>query len=337
MRTLMLLFVGSILMISCSSKKELPDVSNIKVDLTTYRFEKDFFALDSASVYSGLEQLQAKYPGFGENFLVKILNANPRWSADTMTPYVGGFLNAYRQLYTDAEKKMSDFKPYEEEIRKGLQYVKYYFPKYKTPSKIITYIGPVDGYGDALSDDAFLIGLHHHLGKDYPIYKTDMVSQFYPEYITKKFEPEYIAINCMKNIVGDLYPENEDDRVLIYQMIEKGKRLYLLSQFLPETEDYKLIGYTKEQMKSCYKNEAWIWNLFTKNGYLQSADKDIIKNYVDEGPKTPELGEDAPGNIGSFAGWQIVKKYMKKHEGTTLEQLMNTDEEKIMKEAKYKP
>ena len=55
MRTLMLLFVGSILMISCSSKKELPDVSNIKVDLTTYRFEKDFFALDSASVYSGLE------------------------------------------------------------------------------------------------------------------------------------------------------------------------------------------------------------------------------------------------------------------------------------------
>ena len=66
-------------------------------------------------------------------------------------------------------------------------------------------------------------------------------------------------------------------------------------------------------------------------------DKNIIKNYLGESPKTPELGEGAPGNIGAFAGWQIVKKYMRQNPGISLPQLMNTDTEQIFQEAKYKP
>jgi hypothetical protein len=63
----------------------------------------------------------------------------------------------------------------------------------------------------------------------------------------------------------------------------------------------------------------------------------VIKNYIGESPKTQELGEASPGNIGSFAGWQIVKKYMDKNPGKTLKQLMSTDPELIFQEAKYKP
>jgi hypothetical protein len=43
-------------------------------------------------------------------------------------------------------------------------------------------------------------------------------------------------------------PEKESDKPLINQMIEKGKRLYILSRFLPNTDDYKLMGYTETQM-----------------------------------------------------------------------------------------
>jgi hypothetical protein len=84
-----------------------------------------------------------------------------------------------------------------EEIRKGLQYVKYYFPAYKVPEKIITYIGPLDGYGDIISEQGFLIGLHHHLGRNYSLYKTEMVREVYPDYISDRFEPAYIVVNCM--------------------------------------------------------------------------------------------------------------------------------------------
>jgi uncharacterized protein YjaZ len=98
-----------------------------------------------------------------------------------------------------------------------------------------------------------------------------------------------------------------------------------------------MIGFTDKQLADAYSHEAVIWDMFIKNSYLQVTDKNIIKNYIGEGPKTPELGEGAPGNIGAFAGLQIVKKYMQKNAATSLQQLMNLDAELIFQGAKYKP
>jgi hypothetical protein len=134
-----------------------------------------------------------------------------------------------------------------------------------------------------------------------------------------------------------LFPEKSDDKPLVNQMIEKGKRLYLLSRFLPGIDPNKLIGFTQKQWDDANSHEAVIWDLFVKNSYLQITDKNIIKNYIGESPKTAELGEGAPGNIGSYAGWQIVKKYMQKNAATTVQQLMNLDSEIIFQGAKYKP
>jgi hypothetical protein len=80
-----------------------------------------------------------------------------------------------------------------------------------------------------------------------------------------------------------------------------------------------------------------VWDLFVQNNFLQTTDNNIIKNYIGDSPKTQELGEAAPGNIGSFAGWQIVKKYAQKNPKLSLQQLMDTDVETIFQEAKYKP
>jgi hypothetical protein len=240
-------------------------------------------------------------------------------------------------MYDTAQIVFKDFSPYEKEIKKGLQFVKHYFPAYKDRKRIITYIGPLDGYGDILTDDDILVGLQHHLGKNFSLYKSTLVQETYPEYISNRFEPDYIAVNCMKNIVNDLYPEKMDDKPLVLQMVEKGKRLYILSKLLPKTEEYKLIGYTEEQLKAVYEHESAVWDLFVQNNFLQTIDNNIIKNYIGEGPKTQELGEASPGNIGSFAGWQIVKKFMQKNPEYSLQKLMGTDAELIFQQAKYKP
>lgn len=330
------LFVACILF-SCSNADKTPDVSDIKVELTSMRFERDLFTIDSANYTANLDMLISKYPTFGENFLATILNTDPKWSADSAADYVHGFTTAYRKVYDTAQIVFKDFTPYEKEIKQGLQFVKYYFPTYKDRKTIITYIGPLDGYGDILTDDAILVGLHHHLGKNFSLYKSAFVQETYPEYISNRFEPDYIAVNCMKNIVNDLYPEKMDDKPLVQQMVEKGKRLFILSKLLPKTEEYKLIGYTKEQLKAVYEHEAAVWDLFVQNNFLQTIDNNIIKNYIGEGPKTQELGEASPGNIGSFAGWQIIKKFMQKNPKTSLVELMTRDAETIFQQAKYKP
>lgn len=337
MRLVFVFIMMACALFSCNNGDKTPDVSNIKIELSTMRFEKDLFTLDTTNFTSKLDLLIARYPSFGENFLATILNTDPTWSADSAANYVHGFITAYKEVYDTAQKVFTDFTPFEKDIKQGLQFVKYYFPKFKEPKKIITYIGPLDGYGDILSDDAIIVGLHHHLGKSFSLYRSQIVQETYPEYISNRFEPDYIAVNCMKNILNDLYPERMEDKPLVQQMVEKGKRLFVLSNLLPKTEEYKLIGYTKEQLKAVYEHETAVWDLFVQNKFLQTIDNNIIKNYIGEGPKTQELGEASPGNIGSFAGWQIVKKFMQKNPKYTLQELMAADAETIFQQAKYKP
>jgi hypothetical protein len=337
MRLLFSLVVAVVFFASCNNN-DTPNVDNVKVNLTTERFDKDLFALDTNRMVPELDRLMTKYPGFGKTFLTQIINIDPQWSPDSMANYIKAFIGSYRNIYDSSEKIFISFSKYEKEIKKGLQYVSHYFPAYKLPTKVYTYIGPLDGTGDGLSEDGLCIGLQSHLGGDFSLYKTTWVQETYPDYMSRRFEPSYIAVNSMNRIVEDMFPEkSNDDKTMVVQMVEKGKRLYLLSKFLPATPEFKLIGYTEKQYKECLDHEASIWALFVQNNMLQTIDYNIIKNYVGEGPKTPELGEASPGNIGSFAGWQIVKKYMDKNPKTELKDLMAMDAEKLFQEAKYKP
>ena len=328
-----------LLFFSCTGTSDQPDVSGITVNVKLQRFEQGLFEMDSIALYHQLDSFVASYPDFGDVFMTQVLNCDPRWSDDTLVSYVYGFTHssAYRSVFDSAEKLFGDFGKYEKELAKALQLQQYYFPQYPTPQKIITYVGPLDGQGDGVADNALVVGLHHHLGAGSEFYKSDWLRTTYPEYITRRFEPNTITVNCISALIRDMYPDNFEDQVLIDQMVERGKRLYLLQQLLPENPEHLLIGYTEQQWNDCIDHESVIWNFFNSNQLLQSNDYNAIKNYVNDGPKTQELGAASPGNIGSFIGWRIVKKYMKKNKETSLMALMKTPAAHILEKAKYKP
>ena len=337
------LFLGLVAAIfcSCSNADKIPDVSDIKINLSTQRFEQDLFKADTNHMAQEIDRLQQIYPGFMPNFMTQIINADPQWSNDSVASYVKHFMEAFKNVYDSSQLLYNNFSTYENAIKKDLQYVNYYFPEYKIPTKIITYIGPLDGFGDIISPDALMIGLQLHLGKNSVFYKSTMVQETYPDYISRQFEPEFISINAAKVIANDMYPEKNDDLPMVQQMVQKGKILYMLSKLLPYTDENKLIGYSKDELAMCKQNERMIWDLFLQNNYLQVTDKNIIKNYIGESPKTQEISNDnggnAPGNVGSFAGWQIVKKFMGKNSSTKLPDLMSMDPEAIYEQSKYKP
>ena len=98
----MRLLFGFIIMISlfsCITQNKTPDVSSIKVELNTQRFEQQFFALDTGNIMPQLNQLIAAYPSFGENFMGTILGINPQWSADTTATYIKQFIAYSRNIY----------------------------------------------------------------------------------------------------------------------------------------------------------------------------------------------------------------------------------------------
>jgi uncharacterized protein YjaZ len=111
----------------------------------------------------------------------------------------------------------------------------------------------------------------------------------------------------------------------------------MLDALLPNTADSIKTGYTANQLEGCIKNEKSIWSFFVQGNLLFEREPSIVSPYVTDGPKTQEISEAAPGNIGTFIGWQIVKKWMQANPKTSLEQLMQIPTMTIFNDAGYKP
>ena len=136
MKYLFLILV-SIVLFSCNNGEKVPDVSTVQVQLSTQRFDQELFKLDSNNFNNGLQQLAHKFPSFAPNFLYTILGADPKWASDSTAAYVKAFVSSYKKVYDSSQALFNNFLPYENEIKKGLQFVKYYFPNYKLPQNII--------------------------------------------------------------------------------------------------------------------------------------------------------------------------------------------------------
>ncbi len=324
-----------LILFACNNEKPIPDVSNIKIDVQLKRFDRDLFAVDTNNVEASLNRLQQQYGSFVNDYLYNIMVLPPQ--PDTVTQKIKLFLHDYNSVYAASEKQFSNFDNAFSQIRKGLQYVKYYFPEYKTPANITTFIGPVEGYANVLTQSGLAVGLQLYLGKDFSVYHSEFITEVYPDYQQRRFEAAYIPVNCMKNVISDIYPEKNGSDPLVYQMIDAGKRLYMLDHFLPQLADSLKTGYTQQQLDGCYDNEAGIWNYFVQNNLLFITDPIQAKDYMQDGPYTEVLGHASPGFIGQFIGWQIIKKWMGTHATVTLPQLMSIPEKQIYDETKYKP
>lgn len=337
MTRIVVIICSIIFFVSCNSRK-IPDVSGIKVDLKLYRFDRDFFLIDTNHLDNSLQELHQKYPGFMQDFIFNILALPPQPDSNKVVEkQIKSYVSTYRPLKDSAELIFSDFSTVQKEITKGFSFVKYYFPEYQLPKKLITFIGPLDSYGNILTSDAIAVGLQLYMGSNYSLYANPAVQEQYPTYISRRFQKEYIAVNSIKAIIGDLFPDNTAGNPLIEQMVESGKRLYLLDQFMPETADTLKTGYSKIQLEGCYSNESTIWSYFVQNDLLFSTEPSLTRDYMNDAPKTQAFGENSPGLIGQFVGWQIVKKWMKKNEKKSLAEMMRTSAKTIFDEAKYKP
>ena len=318
--------------VSCERPRRAPDVSSVQIPFTIERFEKDFFSIDTLHLEASLEGLSKKYPGFLQDFLYNIIGTTPEQALNELPK----FLSTY-QIWHKAIQSDQVLEPYFMQVRTGCKYVKYYFPQYALPKKLITFIGPVNGFGNVLTPEALAVGLQVYMGKDFAWYASGEGQQLYPPFMSRRFEPEYIPVNCMKNIIDDLYPNKSAGRPLVEQMIESGKRVALLSFLLPNLSDTLITGYTAAQLDACKASEKGIWSYFVQNNLLFGSDPTYTRDYLTDSPGTPELGDQAPGNIGQFCGWQIVKKWMDQQKDMHPDKLMKTPAATIFQEAKYKP
>jgi hypothetical protein len=335
----------AILLLSCNNKNSAPDVSGIKADVTIHRFDKDFFSLDTMQVQPSLQKLEEKYPAFLPLYFTFFAPVQDI-ARQQGIPFNEALVSYYRfikPLYENVANKFSNLGPIKKGLDENLRYVKYYFPAFETPV-VLTSVeslnpdNPDEIYGTTYFQDTLVISLQMFLGKDYEAYDPTR----YPDYLRRRFEPEFIVPNSVRSIVGELYRDTSQTFSLVEQMIEKGKQWWLTKKFLPHTEDSLITGFTAMQTKWVKAEEGNIWGYINQNENLFSIEQAAIQNYIGEAPFTQSLphgnnGEGAPGNIGPWIGWRIIENFEKNNKKLSVPQILRTPAKRIFEGSKYKP
>lgn len=334
------------MLVACRQKTGLPESALAPIPIEVSRFDKDFFAIDTTRLDSGLNHLAAKYPDFYPAYLTAVLGINP---ADTLAAAaVKAFIASYRPVFFEGDLVLKQHEAaWKQQTEKGLQWLRYLVPGFKpdSPFVLTPFIGPMDAfeafstgdYGDVRTTNGAGIAMQLHLGQQNEWYNQGLQNGIFYRYQVRRFEPEMVVVNVLKTVLDDIFPYKAEGKPLVAEMVEKGKRLALLKRCLPEVPDSLLVGYSGSQLEGCLANEAVVWQFFVKNDLLYGTDPSINQQYIKDGPKTPELGEASPGYIGLFTGWRIVEKYLDNYPDTKMTDLMEMDPEVLFQRSRYKP
>ena len=306
-----------------------------EIILPMERLDQVLFNMDTAHIKDSLLERNTPYPFLSEVLLKQMLAIDSGNNEAALL----SFLNAYRPIYT-AVQKLNAPAIAHPQLQTLFKNIHYYFPAYNLPKKIIYFIGPLDGFGNSIGSDYMAVGLQMFLGDTSSWYQSEQIQKYFPSYISRNFTPRFIPITAAKNLVQDIAPNSRVSRSLIIEMLELGKRQYILKKILPQSDDADLFGYSAAQYAATTNAEQDIWSYLLKMNLIYSKDPKVARQLLSEGPFSIYFGNEIPGNVGVFIGYQIVKSWMTQQteqDQSNLIALLQTPAEKIFAESKYKP
>lgn len=306
-------------------KRKGPSIRKVKLDIKVDHFEKDFFALDTNRDYIdlGLKRLKIKYGQFYDDFLYNIAAFSMDDAA--LPEEIHTFIVENRYLFDSIQVYIPHLDRQLKKIENALKRAKIYFPDLPLPSRIITYIGPMDGYGSFASKAGLGIGLQHFLGRRFTGYRSDYLMSLFGQQRLHQFAPEYIAPATINRWITKVFPDKAGRYTLKDKMIEEGRKLYVLKALLPDLPDSLIFGYSGRQMEWCEHNSYLIKKYFEHEKLLKTQKPEIIVEYISDNQRPTRLPSEYPNNIGRYLGFLYVKEYMNDHIKNDLPQLMKKE------------
>ncbi|RDV14080.1 gliding motility lipoprotein GldB [Pontibacter diazotrophicus] len=308
---------------------ELPDeIASVPVTVQIERLEKSFFDANSPQDVAAF--LQAN-PMFADKYLQA---GNQPPDSPLLTSLYDMATNpALDSLAQQASQRFGDMEEEQQQLERAFKVVKYHYPEFYVP-QVKTFVTGLGTMGNDLfvSDSLLVFGLDYFIGKS-----ASYRPQVY-DYILSRYEREKMVPAAML-LLSDRYNRTDaSDRTLLAEMLNIGKAYYFVETVLPCTADSAIISYTSQQIADVNRNEGRIWAHFIEKGLLYEKSPFVVNKYIGERPNTPEIDPTAPGRIGAWVGWQIVRKYMERNPEVTLPELMaDTDYRKIFNQSRYKP
>ncbi|MFC6996198.1 gliding motility lipoprotein GldB [Rufibacter roseus] len=327
MRSYLLLLFTFLLLVSCQQEKcEIAEeVEKIPVNLQVERLEQQFFKIKSEEE---MREFLQKNPLFADKYLQQkgypsqdiLVQSLLRLATDT----------SIFKLVRESDEKFGDLADVTQELENALKHVKFYYPDFQVP-QVKTFISGLsrDLY---VGDSLIVLGLDFFIGKD-ASYRPQA-----PQYILNRYEKELLVPATMLLLSNKYNATEFVNKTMLDDMIDYGKSFYFVKKMMPCTPDSLIIGFSHQQLADVQYNEAKVWAHFLEKGLVYETSQFTIRKYIGERPNVPEISARAPGRIGAWVGWQIVRKYMENNPEVTLQELMkDKDARKILEQSKYKP
>ncbi len=330
---LFLVLICIALLNSCNNDRLAIDISDIELDLTVLRLDQEFLPLDTVDSELKMNDLVSRFGGFTNFFLDTVLQtggiSNPMafqiLANDPIYPLVTEIQNGINLMNPEIEEQL-------DELENAFKHLKFYFPEAETPEVV-------------LYNSWFQYGLLSYknylgIGLDFFVADTLLQRKYPPQfhgYIKKDMKPESMASRAMyAHIANVIYPATGNENSLLDNMILKGKQRYLLEATMPYESEDIIMEYTPKELEWCYKKEIGAWKELTKiqddnSATLFTNRKIDINRWVQPGPFTAALSEEATDRMGEWIGLQMVRDYMRENLDVTPVQMLDKSAAEIMK------
>ncbi|MCC5917698.1 MAG: hypothetical protein JJU02_10290 [Cryomorphaceae bacterium] len=321
------IFLLTVIFSSSCQPDDYVDTSQINAKVNTHRFDEAFFALDTTNFTLEINKMmQGTFAPFFEGN-----SAIPFWKSQRTLEFM-------IRLHGEVSNKYPNLKKMEDKWTNMFKHYRYYFPKTPDTLHIYTYISGLDFdfpiiYVDSLQS-AF-ISLDLFLGKDHPAYAKNA------EYLNFRHDAEQLPIALARELINQKIRYDVSDMSFINEVIFHGKKLYALEKLIPGLSERELLNYNEDHIVFCVENERIMWRFFIEQDIIFNQQGEYKRRFIEPAPFSKfymEFDNQTPGQVGQWIGWQIVKKYMKKHPGKELSDLLKEEDHRgIFAASGYKP
>ena len=298
------------------------------------RFDRALLAIDSTNAATSVPALYATFPAFMPEFVEQALGVDRRDTAylvSALPLFLADTLYGFAQTNTCVAETFADMQGIQKELNTAFSRLVYLYPDMHVPT-LYTFVSGFNASVLFLEDDDMAVGLDMYLGADYPYY-----NQVVYNYQKQTMHKECVAGDVVSGYVFAHFPFVGRKSRLLENMLYRGKLMYLCSTLLDEPT-YEVMGYTKDQWQWCEKYERQVWNRMMDKRDLFKSEQFVLTSYLNDGPFTSEISQEAPPRIGTWIGWRIIDSYMRRHPEVSMQELIaQTDAEMLLRESYYKP
>lgn len=323
-----------LLLTGCQSDRSYFPKETTPAKVQIVRFDSAILHMDTTETLHAVRALYEQYPTFMPVFsedILGIYTEDTMYLAEALPQFLNDTLYGFRQTNQRVQEMFADIDDIQTSLNAAFGRLVYLYPQTTIPDVYFF----VSGFNASLLfvEQDIAVGVDMYLGSDYEYYNRVVYN-----YQKQTMRKECIPADVLSAFLFRHIPFTSEKNRLLENMMYRGKVMYLLSLLLPDEPEYEIMGYTKEQWEWCKRYERGIWQMMIDKKDLFKTETLVLTSYLNDGPFTSEISQDAPARLGTWIGWQIAKSYMQNNPDKSLQYLMQEgDAQKILEESYYKP